>query len=174
MFWETIPVIPKLQEYITQHHYRRQWNVPFTLWWTVLVEVFRSAMSVHIFRMDDSFGNQHCDRTLTNPKWQQQLFPAAIVRWITDKCYVINQGVVLVDKKATRFQVQESMLLCSSLTRVSEWKSWLFQEPVWDESNASWQWIVSIDSTTSNSLPLHRAPCMSLPLVFFVCESARC
>lgn len=75
--------------------------------------------------------------------------------------------MVLVDKKSNLFSgTREYKLLCSSLTPVSEWKSWLFQEPVWDESNASWQWIVSIDSTTSNSLPLHRAPCMSLPSGF--------
>ncbi len=57
------------------------------------------------------------------------------------------------------------MLLCSSLTAVSEWKSRLFEESVWGESNASWQWIVSIDSSTPNSLPLHTASCMSLPWV---------
>lgn len=29
---------------------------------------------------------------------------------------------------------------------------------VWGDSNASWQWIVSIDSSTSNCLPFHTAP----------------
>lgn len=85
---------------------------------------------------------------------------------------MISQGVVCEltkkqKKTTTHFQVVESVLLWSSLTPASESKSRLFQESVWGESNASWQWIVSIDSTTANSLPLHRAPCMSLSWVFF-------
>jgi len=71
------------------------------------------------------------------------------------------------------------MLLYSILT--SEWMSWLSQEAVWDESNASWQWIVSIDSTTSNSLPLQSplhvssfrvfSPALFLPVCERVCTS---
>lgn len=74
--------------------------------------------------------------------------------------------MVLADKKATNFQVQESMLLCRRLTSVSEWKSWLFQESVWGESNASWQWIVSIDSTATNHF-LFTGPFACLFLRFF-------
>lgn len=110
----SFPLTPR---HITKHHYRRQWNVPFTLWWTLLVEVFHSAMSAHIFRMDDTLGNQCCDLTLTKPQLPTMaFFPAAIVRWIANKCYVISQGMVLVDKKTAT----HSQVLCSSLTPVSE------------------------------------------------------
>lgn len=104
VLWETIPVTPK-------PHYRKQWNVPYTLWWTVLVEVFHGAMSAHIFRTDDPFGNQHCDLPLTKPNWQQQLFPAAIARWITKKCYVISQGTVLADKSNSFSGTREHVAL---------------------------------------------------------------
>lgn len=41
-----------------------------------------------------------------------------------------------------------SMLLCRGFSSISEWKR--LQELLWGESNASWQWIVPIDSDTLN------------------------
>lgn len=61
------------------------------------------------------------------------------------------------------------MLLCKGLSSISEWKP--LHKLVWWESNASWQWIVPIDSTTLNHF-LFTEPhaCTLFRFFFHVCE----